>query len=137
MHLHAHIRECVEDYGPVQSFWLFSFERLNGMLGKQPHNNKNIDVHVMRRFQCDSKMMHIQLPTEFQSDFSSISIQEAVEKVCEDIKKVSTIHFKQMMVSELDSVEWSIDFNLSYPLIRQDIYSLQMSNTTSKGFILS
>lgn len=23
MHLHAHIRECVLDYGPVQSFWLF------------------------------------------------------------------------------------------------------------------
>ena len=111
MHLHAHIRECVEDYGPVQSFWLFSFERFNGMLGKQPHNNKSIEVQIMRRFQRDSKMMHIQLPTEFQSDFSSISIQEVVEKEGEDLKKVSTTHFKQMMVSELDSVEWSIDLN--------------------------
>lgn len=80
------------------------------MLGKQPHNNKSIEVQVMRRFQRDSKMNHIQLPTEFQSDFSPISIQEAIEKECEDIKKVSTIHFKQM-ISELDSVEWSIDFN--------------------------
>ena len=58
MHLHAHIRECVEDYGPVQSFWLFSYERFNGMLGKQPHNNKSIEVQVMRRFMRDSKLMH-------------------------------------------------------------------------------
>ena len=31
MHLHAHIRECVEDYGPVQSFWLFF--HLNDSMG--------------------------------------------------------------------------------------------------------
>ena len=30
MHLHAHIKECIEDYGPVYSFWCFSFECLNG-----------------------------------------------------------------------------------------------------------
>lgn len=73
MHLYPHIRECVIDYGPVQSFWLFLFERFK--LGKQPHNNKCIDVQVIRRFQRDSEMMHIQLPTEFQSEFSSISIR--------------------------------------------------------------
>lgn len=56
-------------------------------------------------------MMHIQLPTEFQSEFSSISIQESTEKECEDLKKVSSVHFKQMMVSELDSVEWTVDLN--------------------------
>ena len=27
MHLHCHIKECIFDYGPVYSFWLFSFER--------------------------------------------------------------------------------------------------------------
>ena len=33
MHLHGHIKECIEDFGPVYSFWCFSFERLNGILG--------------------------------------------------------------------------------------------------------
>ena len=115
MHLHAHIRECVEDYGHVQSFWLFSYERFNGMLGKQPHNNKNIEVQVMRRFMRDSKLMHIEeLPTEFHSDFSSlhsISIQDTSKSENEAVKKVSSIHLKQMAVLELTSVEWSVDLN--------------------------
>lgn len=32
MHLHAHLRECIEDVRPVFSFWCFSFERYNGIL---------------------------------------------------------------------------------------------------------
>ena len=112
MHLHAHIRECVQDYGPVQSFWLFSFERFNGMLGKQPHNNKSIEVQVMRRFLRDSKLMHMQLPTEFHPEFSilsCISTQEAAEGENESIKKVSSIHLNQMTTSDLSSVQWSVD----------------------------
>lgn len=26
MHLHCHLTECVQDYGPIFGFWLFSFE---------------------------------------------------------------------------------------------------------------
>ena len=33
MHLHSHLINCVVDYGPVHNFWLFSFERFNGVLG--------------------------------------------------------------------------------------------------------
>ena len=33
MHLHCHLSGCIEDYGPIFGFWLFSFERYNGMLG--------------------------------------------------------------------------------------------------------
>ena len=29
MHLAAHIIECIKDHGPVYSFWLFAFERMN------------------------------------------------------------------------------------------------------------
>ena len=42
MHLHGHLKECVNDYGPIYSFWCFSFERYNGLLGKYPTNKKNI-----------------------------------------------------------------------------------------------
>ena len=27
MHLHIHLTECVENYGSICGFWLFSFER--------------------------------------------------------------------------------------------------------------
>ena len=30
MHMHLHIKDCLLDYGPLYSFWCFSFERLNG-----------------------------------------------------------------------------------------------------------
>ena len=33
MHLHGHLVECIEDFGPVYSFWCFAFERMNGILG--------------------------------------------------------------------------------------------------------
>ena len=34
IHLSLHITECCRDYGPLYSFWCYSFERMNGVLGK-------------------------------------------------------------------------------------------------------
>ena len=42
MHLSCHLVECIRDYGPVYSFWCFSFERYNGILGSYHKNNHNI-----------------------------------------------------------------------------------------------
>jgi len=39
MHMHAHLKEDLLNFGPVYDFWLFSFERYNGILGNQPTNN--------------------------------------------------------------------------------------------------
>lgn len=33
IHLSLHISECCRDYGPIYSFWCYSFERMNGILG--------------------------------------------------------------------------------------------------------
>jgi hypothetical protein len=32
LHLCLHICECALDYGPLSSFWCFSFERMNGII---------------------------------------------------------------------------------------------------------
>ena len=34
IHLSLHFAECCRDYGPIYSFWCYSFERMNGILGK-------------------------------------------------------------------------------------------------------
>ena len=34
IHLSLHLAECYRDYGPLYSFWCYSFERMNGILGK-------------------------------------------------------------------------------------------------------
>ena len=38
------------DFGPVYSFWCYSFERYNGILGGYQTNNRSISVQVMRKF---------------------------------------------------------------------------------------
>lgn len=42
MHLHGHLKQCIVDYGPIYSFWCFSFEMYNGILGDYQTNNTNI-----------------------------------------------------------------------------------------------
>src|SRR5579864_1870192 len=34
LHLCLHIADCYQNYGPLYSFWYFSFERMNGILGR-------------------------------------------------------------------------------------------------------
>ena len=45
-----HLSECIHDYGPVYTFWCFSFERYNGILGAYQHNNRAIPIQMMRKF---------------------------------------------------------------------------------------
>lgn len=47
MHLHGHFKDCILDYGPVFSFWCFSFERYNGIMGDYHTNNVNIGVQII------------------------------------------------------------------------------------------
>ena len=42
MHMHEHLKQVVEDFGPVYAFWLFAYERYNGILGSQPSNNHRL-----------------------------------------------------------------------------------------------
>lgn len=57
--MHAHICACVKEYGPISSFWLYSFERYNGLLGDIPTNNRSIEVQLMQKFVRHS--MHLQM----------------------------------------------------------------------------
>ena len=50
LHLHGHLHECLKDFGPVYAFWLFAFERLNGILGSFHTNNHDISLQIMRQF---------------------------------------------------------------------------------------
>ncbi len=38
MHLHMHLKSCIQDYGPLHGFWLYAFEGYNG-----PNNNRSAD----------------------------------------------------------------------------------------------
>ena len=69
MHLHCHLADCVLDYGPIFGFWLFSFERYNGMLGNFPNNQKHIEIQLMQRFETEMQLYSLPLPESFQNHF--------------------------------------------------------------------
>ena len=69
MHMHCHLRACIEDYGPIHGFWLFAFERYNGVLGSMPTNNRSIEIQFMTRFINENSILAYPLPGEFKDDF--------------------------------------------------------------------
>ena len=52
IHLSLHLAECCRDYGPIYSFWCYSFERMNGILGKYmiPIVKKNLLLIAIRLY---------------------------------------------------------------------------------------
>ena len=69
MHMHGHLKEVV---GPVYAFWLFSYERYNGILGYQPNNNLRIEPQLMQRFLKDNFNYHFEFPKDFSEEFSPL-----------------------------------------------------------------
>ena len=66
LHLSLHLCECSYDYGPLYSFWCFSFERMNGILGSLPNSNQKIEPELMRRLLNDYQIVNLtaSLPDE-------------------------------------------------------------------------
>lgn len=75
LHLHGHIASCIEDYGPVYAFWLFSFERLNGILGSYHTNNNHVSLQLMRKFVSSYSYSTQNWPKEFQEDLSGVLLK--------------------------------------------------------------
>ena len=64
-HFHTHLIDCVLDYGPFYGFWLYSFERYNGILGSYHQNQKSVEMQIMRKFLRNQKVKHLPKPKEF------------------------------------------------------------------------
>ena len=83
LHLSLHLCECSFDYGLLYTFWCFSFERMNGMLGivfsvfsitlyyfsfinnvlinlgLLPNSNRKIEPEIMRHLMFDNQVSNI------------------------------------------------------------------------------
>ena len=77
MHFACHIPSCLLRFGPAQGFWLFSFERYNGLLGVAQLNHKTITVQLMQHFLRISEAQDKieQIPRDIQESFEFESIQ--------------------------------------------------------------
>lgn len=72
MHMSCHLCECAKDFGPLAAFWLFPFERYNGILGKLPNNNRSIEIQLMKRFIADQSILTLPKPHDFHDDFDPL-----------------------------------------------------------------
>ena len=70
--MHGHLKNVVEDYGPVYAFWLFSYERYNGILENQPNHNHAIEAQLMNRFLKDNIAYTFELPNTFSEHFRPV-----------------------------------------------------------------
>ena len=72
MHMHCHLRACIEDYGPLHGFWLYAFEWYNGLLGSTPNNNRAIEVQLMHQFLSDNLLLLDTLSEDLPEEFTSL-----------------------------------------------------------------
>jgi len=75
MHLHCHLKDVLLDHGPVPSFWCFSFERYNGILGSTTTNKRSVELQLMRRFKLSHFLEDGSFPCEFKDNFLHICVQ--------------------------------------------------------------
>ena len=66
MHMHLHLSDFIHNFGPLHAFWLYSFERCNGLLGKQPTNNRSIELQLIRHFLMDLAGNNLPLAEHFR-----------------------------------------------------------------------
>lgn len=140
MHMHGHLKEILFDYGPVQEFWCFSFERFNGILGNQPNNNRTIEPQLFQRFLRDRFANSFEFPSEFKDDFSSINISDRLVGSVLDTVSLNTEFQipKKGKHAVFDSVELAYLKNLymkihpEHDVTVNHIY-IKYSNMTLKG----
>lgn len=107
MHLHTHLLECILDFGLPHSFWLFPFERFNGILGQQPNNNRSIEIQLMNRFIRDNDQMSMKLSEQFEESFSPIFRNRRTAGTVLDTDNSIILPLSPLDIEETD--DWSID----------------------------
>ena len=105
MHLHGHLKDCLLDYGPPTSFWLFAFEKLNGILGSTPTNNRSIEMQFFSRFLEMTYIHTVDLPETFYAELSPLFQAIIVPNLVASNTRVPYVF--------LNAVESSEDWSLS------------------------
>ena len=74
MHLLAHMKQCILDFGPISAFWAFPFERFNGILESFSKNWMKPEEQITKKFLSFQELMAMQTIPEI-SVLTSLYIQ--------------------------------------------------------------
>lgn len=127
MHLHGHLYDCILDFGPVYSFWLFSFERENGILGSYKTNKKKIEAQLMKRFLKESfaREKEPQMDENFMSLFNDMSNTTRERGTLKDISvtlKPSILELSSQYAPVKD-ICWDLSDNIFVPKMKEGVLS--------------
>jgi hypothetical protein len=123
MHLHCHLYDCILDFGPIYSFWLFSFERENGILGSYKTNKKNLEAQLMRRFLKESwaREKMDELNPNFESIFEDLSGTIRDRVTLGEISNVITPSVTELssIYTNIRDVDWTISCGIIAPSFKE------------------
>ena len=68
-YLHCHIKECVLDFGPISSFWVFPFERFNGIMQSFLNNWVSPELQMMKKFISYQNVISFPTSTSAKLDY--------------------------------------------------------------------
>ncbi|KAG2190839.1 hypothetical protein INT47_005589 [Mucor saturninus] len=136
MHLHLHLRETIRDFGPVYGYWLFGFERYNGLLKNVSTNRKDsFEATYMRNFVEESyKADYVQAVLGYSSKipFSSVFAKLVSSPTLSPATVPDTqrrFNLQHFLDSSLNP-EISVNGNEPLP---SSAFPLQLGKTTSMG----
>ena len=135
MHLHLHLKECVENYGSIYGFWLFSFERYNGILGSYHTNSKTVEIQIMRKFMTSGILANMQynLPEDYKNFFllncksqidSKGTFEETLVKSQLMMASCGPLHGKESVWTDLTSIRFESSYKLA-SLDRDELNTLR------------
>ena len=131
MHLHNHLKEVILDHGPITSFWCFSFERFNGIMGSTTTNKRSVELQLMRKLLISRQLKDMKLPDKYKIEFlglcspSGMSDSDVAEEVHPHNWCV-THEFRNIATkAPLNGINWRNDSGVtrpsSYKLVHLDV----------------
>ena len=112
MHVHCHLAECLHDFGPAHTFWLFAFERYNDMLGSIPSNQKGIETQIMEKMNMETYLYSIIHKFEISTNIShEIPFLKKILESCDQKGIPPSFHtilqFRGNCLEDLLELNWS------------------------------
>ena len=115
-HMHLYLKECLLDYGPSSSFWCYSFERYNGILGHYQTNNIQIGPQIMSKFIRDQQIRSVDLPTRaasFSDDISDLFTKMSMPAHSSGLSSVSSSIYPKLAALKIAPLGPMADFKIS------------------------
>jgi hypothetical protein len=89
-HKSTHLGDCMLDYGCVHGFWLFAFERYNGLAKATNWRNGNLLEVSMRQFTNHSRLLALLSEPSFRDGMTAEQTAVVDKLLAEDVKGPAT-----------------------------------------------